>query len=48
MTTALVTEFLPTDERANVMCRVAGTFWGIGMVFASLIGLLLANALGPG
>lgn len=48
MTTALVTEFLPTDDRAKVLCRIAGTFWGVGMISASLLGLILANALGPG
>ncbi|CAN0576685.1 unnamed protein product, partial [Ectocarpus sp. 12 AP-2014] len=31
VTTALVTEFLPTDERAKILCRVAGIFWGVGM-----------------
>lgn len=48
MTTALVTEFLPTDERAKILCRVAGTFWGVGMISASLLGLILANVFGPG
>ncbi|CAM9992240.1 unnamed protein product [Ectocarpus sp. 4 AP-2014] len=48
VTTALVTEFLPTDERARILCRVAGIFWGVGMISASLIGLILANVLGPG
>ncbi|CAM9707857.1 unnamed protein product [Pylaiella littoralis] len=48
VTTSLVTELLPTSERATVMCRVAGTMWGTGMIFASLLGLLLANVFGPG
>ncbi|CBN77753.1 major facilitator transporter [Ectocarpus siliculosus] len=48
VTTALVTEFLPTNDRANILCATAGIFWGIGMIFASLLGLMLANVLGPG
>eukprot|EP00903_Cladosiphon_okamuranus_P008140 g7839.t1 len=48
VTAALVTEFLPTEARAKVLCRIAGTFWGVGMISASLIGLTLANVLGPG
>lgn len=48
VTTALVTEFLPTKNRAEVLCFVSGTFWGIGIISASLLGLILANALGPG
>ncbi|CAN0121308.1 unnamed protein product [Hapterophycus canaliculatus] len=48
VTTALVTEFLPTDDRARILCRIAGTFWGVGSVSASLIGLVLANIFGPG
>ncbi|CAB1098718.1 unnamed protein product [Ectocarpus sp. CCAP 1310/34] len=48
VTTALITEFLPTDDRANILCATAGIFWGIGMIFASLFGLMLANVLGPG
>ncbi|CAN0092871.1 unnamed protein product [Pylaiella littoralis] len=48
VTTALVTEFLPTDDRARILCRVAGTFWGIGMISASLLGLVLADVFGPG
>ncbi|CAM9239647.1 unnamed protein product [Ectocarpus fasciculatus] len=48
VTTALVTEFLPTDDRAKILCRVAGLFWGVGMMSASLLGLILANVLGPG
>ncbi|CAN0367999.1 unnamed protein product, partial [Ectocarpus sp. 13 AM-2016] len=46
VTTALVTEFLPTNDRANILCATAGIFWGIGMIFASLLGLTLANVLG--
>ena len=48
VTAALVTEFLPTKDRAKMLCRIAGIFWGIGMISASLIGLILANVLGPG
>ncbi|CAB1101540.1 unnamed protein product [Ectocarpus sp. CCAP 1310/34] len=46
--TALVTEFVPTNDRSNVLCTTAGTFWGIGMISASLLGLILANVLGAG
>ncbi|CAM9370337.1 unnamed protein product [Ascophyllum nodosum] len=48
VTTALLTEFLPTSHRAHVMCRLAGTFWGVGMLAASGLGLILTIALGPG
>lgn len=48
MTAALVTEFLPTNDRAMILCRIAGIFWGIGVISASLLGLILAHALGPG
>ncbi|CAN0067204.1 unnamed protein product [Scytosiphon promiscuus] len=48
VTTTLLTEFLPTKDRANVLCRIAGICWGIGSISASLIGLLLANIFGPG
>ncbi|CAM9479814.1 unnamed protein product [Ectocarpus sp. 13 AM-2016] len=46
--TALVTEFVPTNDRSSVLCATAGTFWGIGMISASLLGLILANVLGSG
>ncbi|CAM9239572.1 unnamed protein product [Ectocarpus fasciculatus] len=48
VTTTLLTEFLPTNDRATTLCRVAGTAWGIGMIFASLVGLILANMFAPG
>ncbi|CAM9325603.1 unnamed protein product [Ectocarpus sp. 4 AP-2014] len=48
VTTALVTEFVPTNDRSNVLCATAGTFWGIGTIFSSLLGLILANVLGSG
>ncbi|CAM9382919.1 unnamed protein product [Hapterophycus canaliculatus] len=48
VTTTLVTEFLPTEDRADILCRIAGICWGIGSIAASLIGLVLANIFGPG
>lgn len=48
VTTALVTEFLPTSDRAAVLCRVSGVFWGIGIISVSLIALIITNALGSG
>lgn len=45
---ALVAEFLPTADRAKVLCMIAGAFFGVGMIVASLLGLLLENVLGPG
>lgn len=48
VTTALVAEFLPTSARANVMCIIAGVFWGSGLACASLLGLILHTVLGAG
>lgn len=48
VTTALLTEFLPTSHRAYVLCRLAGTFWGVGMIASSLLGLILTNVYGTG
>ena len=45
---ALVTEFLPTKQRASVLGYMNGLFWGAGIVCASLLGLALSNVLGPG
>lgn len=45
---ALVTEFLPTKQRAPVLSYMNGLFWGAGIVSASLIGLLLSQVFGPG
>lgn len=48
VSTALVTEFLPTSHRAHVLCRVSGAFWGLGVITASVLGLVLANVLESG
>lgn len=48
VTSALVTEFLPTKDRGDILCRIAGTFWGVGVIVAALFGLLLTNVFGPG
>eukprot|EP00904_Undaria_pinnatifida_P013100 jgi/Undpi1/8920/HiC_scaffold_26.g11381.m1 len=48
VSTALVTEFLPTPQRAYVLCRISGAFWGVGVITASLLGLILANTLRSG
>lgn len=48
VSTALVTEFLPTSHRADVLCRISGVFWGFGVIAASLLGLILSNVLGSG
>lgn len=48
VSTALVTEFLPTSHRADVLCRLSGAFWGFGVMAASLLGLVLSNVFGSG
>ena len=48
VSTALVTEFLPTSHRADVLCRVGGSFWGFGVIIASLLGLILDNVFESG
>ena len=48
VTTVLISEFLPTSHRAAVMCRLSGLFWAAGLIIASLLGLFLSSALGPG
>lgn len=48
VTSALLTEFLPTSHRAAVLCYVTGAFWGCGLTSASLLGLLLSNVIGLG
>lgn len=48
VTTVLTSEFLPTSHRATVLCRLTGLFWPAGLIFASLLGLVLSRALGPG
>lgn len=45
---ALVTEFLPTKQRASALGYMNGLFWGAGIVCASLLGLVLSSVLGPG
>eukprot|EP00904_Undaria_pinnatifida_P013101 jgi/Undpi1/8921/HiC_scaffold_26.g11382.m1 len=45
---ALVAEFLPTSQRAYVLCGISGAFWGVGVITASLLGLVLANTLRSG
>lgn len=48
VTSALITEFLPTRNRATVLCLLGGVFWGLGLMAASLLGLLLSHNLRPG
>lgn len=47
VTSALITEFLPTSHRATVLCHISGAFWGLGLMAASLLGLLLTHGLRP-
>ena len=46
VTTILVSEFLPTNHRSDVICRLSGLFWGSGLVSASVLGLVLNRAIG--
>lgn len=48
VTSALVTEFMPTKERAKILCFISGAFWGFGLICASFLGLILYNVVGRG
>ena len=48
VTSALVAEFLPTKDRAKILCYISGAFWGFGLMCASLLGLLLYRIFGSG
>lgn len=48
MANVLLAKFLPTNNRAMVLCPVAGVFWSAGIILVALLGLLLSRALGPG
>lgn len=48
VTSAIVTEFMPTKERAKILCFISGAFWGFGLICASFLGLLLYKVLGRG
>ncbi|CAM9370411.1 unnamed protein product [Ascophyllum nodosum] len=48
VTSALVAEFLPTKDRAKILCYISGAFWGFGLICASLLGLLLYRIFGSG
>lgn len=44
----ILAEFLPTNQRAAVLCRVVGVFWALGIISLALLGLALKSALGSG
>lgn len=48
VTTLLLSEMIPTSYRATVQCRASGLYWAAGLISASLLGLALSRALGPG
>lgn len=48
VSSALLTEFLPTKQRAMMLCYLSGAFWGIGQMLAALLGLVLSHIAGMG
>ena len=46
--TILISESLPTNQRATVQCHLCGLFFAAGLIIASLQGLFLSRALGSG
>ncbi|CAM9826659.1 unnamed protein product, partial [Laminaria digitata] len=41
VTNILVSEFLPTSSRSDVICCLSGLFWGAGLITASVLGVVL-------
>ena len=48
VTTVLISELVPTNYRATAQTLMYGIVWAAGLTTASLIGLVLSKAFGPG